>query len=236
MTWQDLALEHAQKEFPRESCGLLVINQGKESYLPCKNLAVNIGAQFMLDPEDWAKAEDTYDEILGVVHSHPYSSPQPSNADLASCEKTGIPWHIVSTKTGHWHSFSPSNYQAPLNGRIWAWKYQDCWSLCRDYYMRKGIVIRDFERPDNPKDFQSNPFFDSSWKECGFRELEAEEELKPDDFLLLRIMSKGLNHCAVYLGEQRILHHLSFKLSTTDLYGEFLLKCTGRRLRHAQND
>ena len=39
MTWQDIALKHAEQDAPHEVCGLLTVYKGKEKYFPCKNLA-----------------------------------------------------------------------------------------------------------------------------------------------------------------------------------------------------
>ena len=232
MTWKDAALKHAKEQDPRESVGVLIVIKGKEQYYPCNNLSTYSQQCFILDPEDYVKA-DALGEITAIVHSHPVTPPSPSQADKVSCEQSGLKWHIVNPKTETWGYCEPTGYKPPLIGRQWVWGVTDCWSLVRDYYKEQlNIQLLDYQRPTTPQDFLDNPLFEQYAERTGFRELNKDEKLQKGDVLLMSILHPTLNHVAIFLGDD-ILHHLADRLSTREPYNEWLLKCTGKRYRYA---
>jgi len=232
MSWKDFALAHAKEQDPKESCGLLIEIKGKEKYFPCKNLSNWTNQCFIIDPVDYTKAEDS-GKILAVIHSHPITQPIASQADMISCEDTNLPWHIVNPKTEQWGYYEPSGYKPPLVGRHWVWGVTDCWALVRDWYKEtKGIILRDWERPTTPEEFIANPMFESCAWRTGFRQLRPEEKLENGDLLFMSILTSGLNHVAIFI-DGDVLHHLADRISCKEPYNEWLLKCTGMRLRYA---
>ena len=233
MSWKDDALVHAKDQDPKEAVGPLLNIRGRHKYYPCQNLAITNHQEFILNPEDYVKA-DNLGEITAVVHSHPTTPPIPSQADRISCEHSKLPWHIVNPKTGEWGECIPEGYVPELLGRPWVWGVTDCWSLVVDWYAQeKNIKLKDYARNMTPQEFLENPLFeDYAWR-TGFRELRSEEKLEAGDVLLMSIMHPTLNHVAIFL-EDMVLHHLADRLSCREPYSEWLLKCTGKRYRYAQ--
>ena len=233
LDWQFKAQEHAKTCMPEEACGLVYIYKGKTKYKSCKNISISPKQTFIIDPKEYANIEDKA-TIVAVFHSHPFEQPYPSAADKTICEKFKIPWYIYSVSLNKWHDFKPSGYKAPLVGREYVFGVHDCWSLIRDYFETININLRDWDRPINPQDFTDNPYFENCFEKTGFRELKPEENLQVNDCLLFSLNSTGLNHVGVLLQNQMILHHIEGRLSSRDFYGEWLMKCTGKRVRYVK--
>ena len=231
MNWKEAALVHAKDQDPKESCGLLLNIKGKERYYPCRNLSMTAFQCFIIDPEDYIKADNTGD-IIAVVHSHPVPPPVPSQSDKVACEQSGLVWHIVNPKTESWGYLKPTGYKAPILGREWAWGVTACYTLVRDWYKEKlDIDLINWQRPTTLEDFNKEPMFEKCAEETGFRELRPDEKLIDGDLLFMSIFSNNLNHVAIFI-DGDVLHHLADRLSCIEPYSEWLLKCTGKRLRY----
>ncbi|MBD0328836.1 MAG: Mov34/MPN/PAD-1 family protein [Thermoleophilia bacterium] len=74
--------EHARAEAPNESCGLLLLRDGRaERYVAGRNAAASpYRFELEVDPETWFLEDEGFE--LAVVHSHVASPPRPSRTDV----------------------------------------------------------------------------------------------------------------------------------------------------------
>jgi len=219
-------LAHATHEFPREACGVIVTSHGRDAYLPCVNLAQN-NEHFVIDPADYAAAEDK-GEVTAIVHSHPVTAPNPSQADLIGIEKSGIPWVIVNPLSGAHTITNPTGYTAPLIGREFSHGVLDCLTLIQDYYLSIGIQLPQSER-ENEWWLKGQNLYLDLYEDWGFVEV-AEPQLH--DVVLIKMGSPVPNHGAIYLGDNIILHHVMRRLSCRDVFGGYWQRHATHYLRH----
>ena len=229
-TLQTEILAYAQACAPQEMCGLIHVVKGRKRFYACTNIATTPDEHFILDPADYAAAEDQ-GEIVAVVHSHPTSRPEPSDADRIGCNNSGLPWVIVNPKTEEWGYCEPANFELPYVEREFVFGVVDCYSLCRDWYKGEfGLDLDDFPRRDRFWERGENLYLDG-YKSQGFRQVPF-NELQYGDAILMQLGAELPNHAAIYLGGQQILHHVQGRLSSRDVYGGYYVKSTAMVLRH----
>ena len=98
--WKKDAIKHAQQCEPEESCGIVGLKNKQVKYYPCKNIARKAKLEsFVIDPLDYANVEDSVDEIIGIVHSHPQDVLEFSESDKYSCKSIDLTFYLVSPKS-----------------------------------------------------------------------------------------------------------------------------------------
>lgn len=228
--FREAALRHAKQVIPEESCGLVVIRNGKDIYVAANNIALDRRNNFEIDPVSYVKAA-SIGEIAGVVHSHPFQRPDPSEADKAACEQSQLPWWIVNPSTEEWGYLEPAGVPVPLFGRPYSHGILDCFSFVRDYYREVyGIIISDYYREEEWWAKGQTLYLDYFQQE-GFVEIPF-SDTKEGDAFLLAIDSDTPNHGAIYVGNNQIAHHLYKRISSRDIYGKFYRDRTVKVVRH----
>lgn len=233
----EAAQAHAADCYPHESCGLIVMAEDGERYIPCNNAHEKPSEHFRLSGEDFAEAEEL-GEVKAVVHSHPNASGAPSDADRVQCELSELPWHILSVGMvdgkpdfGMQGYCEPCGYEAPLEGRQFAHGILDCFTLFKDFLWREfGIRLNNYDREDDWWNKGQELYSMDRLNTEGL--FQIKDEPKRGDIILMNIRSKVPNHAAVYLGNGQMLHHLHGKLSRTEPYGGMWAERTCYIVRH----
>lgn len=231
--------EHAEKCYPSEACGFVVGSGKKAFFMPCNNTSPSPSDQFVIDPNDYARAEDS-GEILAIWHSHPNLPTTPSEADRAGCEMWGIPWLISSiSKEGNVFAHqgpelvTPSGFQTDYVGRPYIFGTFDCYSLACDFYAREyGIKLKPFHELRIHKWWTTgNDILGENWQEQGFVPV-TDGTFQEGDLLGIAMDSSIANHVAIYVTGDIILHHLVNRLSRRETFGPYWLSRVKVHIRH----
>ncbi|MDR8383951.1 C40 family peptidase [Pseudomonas sp. JL2] len=236
---------HAAETYPAECCGLLLALGRKQQYFPCKNIATDPNEEFSIDPEEYSAAEDL-GEIIGIVHSHPDATSRPSPRDLAMCEATAMPWHILSWPEGDLRTVVPAG-ETPLLKRPFVHGAWDCWQVCADWYKREwGLEFEAFKRSDGWWENKNNAsLYEANYEAAGFYRVDQPQR---GDMIVMEVgRTAHPNHAGVFLGADPglpgedaetfgpgpfLLHHLYGRPSEIIVFGGPWLDRTCLVLRH----
>jgi proteasome lid subunit RPN8/RPN11 len=94
----DDLVAHARQQAPRECCGVLIGSEARiERSIRARNL-LRSTRRYLIDPKDHfialRAARDSGLSVVGFYHSHPASSPTPSETDAAEAEYPGS-WYLI---------------------------------------------------------------------------------------------------------------------------------------------
>lgn len=234
---EEVMRQQAELNYPNESCGVVVSAGKKAIIIPCKNIASDPRNYFRIDPHDYVKAANQ-GEVIGIWHTHVELPANPSPADVAGCNSSGVEWFIIGaykTEEGMTftpiHTLQPSDAEVDYLERPYLFGVYDCYTLIRDYYSREfGITLGEYPRVEN---FWKKglDFFTEGYPEQGF-ELLIDQEPEVGDLFIMQVAADIPNHIAVYIGDDLILHHCQNRLSRRDVYGGMWAKHTTHHLRH----
>ncbi len=219
--------EAACKAFPNEMCGMVVDGE----FVQLENTHD--------DPQNSFSMETVHDDYDAIIHSHTMTKiagridpRSPSELDQEQYFVSGVPWGITATdgNAAMDIAWKDDNDRMDLVGRPFVYGVTDCWSLIRDYYHLHGIELIDTVRS---WEWESNPekdYYGDLWQSEGFYRVNS-MELQRGDMIFFKIKGNRYNHAAIYLEDNKILHHLMGKLSSEDSAARWM-GSAGLFLRH----
>ncbi|OTA15178.1 peptidase P60 [Xenorhabdus vietnamensis] len=204
-----MVCEEIEKNLPLMTCGL-IINLHTESEVDTLNIHYEFFENKALNQKESSLLPENALNIgssMGVV-SHMIFTHCDDNADDLSMyqeqsNQLGLCSIVVLWPSGRCVNIDPETHFS-FEGRPYILGKYDCYSLIRDYYHSKGIILSDYLR----NDYYSNPniFADKSPNE-GFIQVNI-DDIKIDDMLIFDIPDSILKHAGIYTEDNMLLHHL----------------------------
>ena len=145
----------------------------------------------------------------------------------------------VAFPSGMYQLFTPIAYKDkfPYVNRQWAAGEADCYRLVLDYYKNElkidlPVLITPINYIEQSRSYQGQNLFLSGWEESGMVQVLIPQ---PGDVIYMRTgntPTPGPDHCAIYLEDNKILHHYINRLSTIQDYSGLWKESEVMVLRH----
>lgn len=143
----------------------------------------------------------------------------------------GKPIVVLCRGTGMYDFSVPEEYKAnpPYTGRPFIHRTWDCFTLLKDYFSREfGIEMPPVS------------YYDEWWKKgddfymelSGVAGFYPVTKLQKYDVIAMRLNSYVFNHSAIYLGDNKILHHVGGKFSCIEPIRPAYMKSIFGYFRH----
>lgn len=228
-----------------EVCGVIFYLNGQLMVQRKENL-INSATEFMM------KVDENKD-IAAYYHSH-IDFDSISQADQIVSERLGLPCVVYNKQSGSFYIYSPNGNKIQYTGRPFLLGFADCLWLVKDYY-KHNLNINFIPEPEVLKTYvnkeeynflmtkrftdeaeyvKDNDFLKKYFEANDFREVK---DIKKNDVLIMR--TKAYNfpiHCAIYIGEGKILHHPGDAISTIERLSNEYKKWVIYIMRHKLYD
>jgi cell wall-associated NlpC family hydrolase len=190
---------HALAQYPKEAGGIVADGQ----FHPLENISVSPEHEIGLSEEDLLRVA-TADVFF---HSHPDGIGSPTAHDMIYQQQLGIPFVVMVLPDPDVFAFGDLA-MAPLLGRGFRHGVHDCFSLMRDWYKMRNVVV-----PDQPRDWSwwskgQNLYLDNL-ETAGFQRIDPMKATQEGDVLLFSFNFKVPMHGGLVLPGGLMLHHAS---------------------------
>jgi cell wall-associated NlpC family hydrolase len=240
---EKIAQEYAKEQVPKESCGLIITSEDGYDFIKCENIHEEPEKHFKIDSSIMLKYSKV---IYSIFHSHIESNtPAVSLADIKLCESWDCIGSIVflSERDNKLCSdlvfYGDKVIYNNLIGRPFYYNVFDCFTLIKDYYYTKLNISLDYVYSDYGwwgETEHKDSLYLSEYTRLGLEEIDIRQDLKIGDILVMKLgRSKCLNHGAIYVGNNKIIHHLEGKLSCSEAFGKYADRIQ-RGLRYIDSD
>jgi proteasome lid subunit RPN8/RPN11 len=216
-----------------EACGFLL--EDGDIY-PCENQSESPSEAFIISTKLYVSLEKKKG-IKAIFHSHTNGNPNFSAADVDLVNRTGKILILYDVTRNQFKAIDPSG-KTPLIGRDFVFGIYDCENLISDYYLQeRGIELPKYPRSSDELvwDKAGWDWIDKEYERAGFVEVKQPEI---GDVIAMSIGANalGINHLAVYLGDDKFIHQLSGRKSNIEVWGSPWTEYTTKFLRYKGNE